>query len=172
MFSTKTIQFDECRRGAMTLDFMKSGVIAPSLHPPKLKSFCWNIWFYKVFGWILPEIHQISPDEICQISWNPPDFTWNLPDFMNVSFCVMIKYRSFFRKTNQITQQKLFSFMQCSGKAMSLDSHEICWISKDQLPGMVTPMFSSFNSPPTVVIVFKMSPCCLFFFFFCVMISS
>ena len=37
--STKTIQFDECRRGAMTLDFMKSGVIAPSMHPPKLKSF-------------------------------------------------------------------------------------------------------------------------------------
>ena len=32
--STKTIQFDECRRGAMTLDFMKSRVIAPSVHPP------------------------------------------------------------------------------------------------------------------------------------------
>ena len=48
--STKTIQFDECRRGAMTLDFMKSGVIAPSMHPPKLKSFCWNIWIYKVLG--------------------------------------------------------------------------------------------------------------------------
>ena len=53
------------------------------------------------------EIHQISwwnlPDfmvkstrfhgEICQISWNPPDF-------MNVSFWVMIKYRSFYWKTN------------------------------------------------------------------------
>ena len=37
--STKTIQFDECRRGAMTLDFLKSGVIAPSMHPPKLKRF-------------------------------------------------------------------------------------------------------------------------------------
>ena len=48
--STKTIQFDKCRRGAMTLDFMKSGVIAPSMHPPKLKSFCWNIWIYKVLG--------------------------------------------------------------------------------------------------------------------------
>ena len=32
--STKTIQFDECRRGAMDQDFMKSWVIAPSLHPP------------------------------------------------------------------------------------------------------------------------------------------
>ena len=32
--------------------------------------------------------------EICWISW------WNPPDFMNVSFWVMIKYRSFYRKTN------------------------------------------------------------------------
>ena len=32
--STKTIQFDECRRGAMNQDFMKSWVIAPSLQPP------------------------------------------------------------------------------------------------------------------------------------------
>ena len=35
----------------------------------KLNSFCWNIWFYKVFGWISPEI--------CQISWNLPHFMWN-----------------------------------------------------------------------------------------------
>ena len=37
--STKTIQFDECRRGAMTLDFMKSGVIAPSMQPPQTEEF-------------------------------------------------------------------------------------------------------------------------------------
>ena len=37
--STKTIQFDECRREAMTLDFMKSGVIAPSMHPPQTEEF-------------------------------------------------------------------------------------------------------------------------------------
>ena len=30
----KNYSVDECRRGAMTLDFMKSGVIAPSMHPP------------------------------------------------------------------------------------------------------------------------------------------
>ena len=64
--STRTIQFDECRRGAMTLDFMKSGVIAPSMHPPKLKSFCCNIWIYKVWGGFhlkstrFHEIRQIS----------------------------------------------------------------------------------------------------------------
>ena len=65
--STKTIQFDECRRGAMTLDFMKSGAIAPSMHPPKLKSFCWNIWIYKVLG----GFHLKSAGfhgEICRIS--------------------------------------------------------------------------------------------------------
>ena len=37
--STKTIQFDECRRGAMTQDFMKSWVIAPLPAPPKLRVF-------------------------------------------------------------------------------------------------------------------------------------
>ena len=37
--STKTIQFDECRRGAMTLDFMKSGVIAPLHAPPQTEEF-------------------------------------------------------------------------------------------------------------------------------------
>ena len=49
------------------------------------------------------EIRQISPGFH---PWNPADFTWNLPDFMDVSFCVMIKYRSFFRKTNK----RWFSF--------------------------------------------------------------
>ena len=34
VFTYKTIQFDECRRGAMNQDFMTSWVIAPSLHPP------------------------------------------------------------------------------------------------------------------------------------------
>ena len=78
--STKTIQFDECRRGAMTLDFMKSGVIAPSMHPPNWRVFVETSDFIRL--WV--------------------DFRWNLPDFMNVSFWVMIKYRSFFRKTNSL----------------------------------------------------------------------
>ena len=117
------------------------------------KSFCSNIWFYKVwvdFTWNPPEFMVKSAGfhgfhEICRISWwNPPDFTdfmksgrfheirriswwnpadfmvklagfhgfheirriswWNPPDFtdfMNVSFWVMIKYRSFYRKTKK-----------------------------------------------------------------------
>ena len=71
---------------------------------------------------LLKLIHWISP-EICRISWNLPDFTWNPADFMVkstgfhgfhgeirriswiMSFCVMIKYRSFdFRKTKQLWQ--------------------------------------------------------------------
>ena len=78
--STKTIQFDECRRGAMTLDFMKSGVIAPSMHPPNWRVFVETSDFIRL--WV--------------------DFMWNLLDFKIMSFCVMIKYRSFvFRKTKQ-----------------------------------------------------------------------
>ena len=69
--STKTIQFDECRRGAITLDFMKSGVIAPSMHPPNWRVFVETSDFIRL--WV---------------------------DFKIMSFCVMIKYRSFvFRKT-------------------------------------------------------------------------
>ena len=58
------------------------------------------------------------------------DFTWNPPENL----------------INQIIQEKLFSFMECSGKAMS---HHSTWnlpdfmksAMKDQLPGMVRPMF-------------------------------
>ena len=60
--------------------------------------------------------------EIRRISWWNPldftDFTWNPPDFMNVSFCVMIKYRSFYRKTkhseNTTTRRVLTNFMHVS----------------------------------------------------------
>ena len=79
------------------------------------------------FTWNLPDFMKSARfyGEICQISWiswNLPDFMksarfhgeihqiswWNPPDFMNMSFWVMIKYRSFYRKTNQMFQQKLF----------------------------------------------------------------
>ena len=82
------------------------------------------------FNWF----HEI----LLQISWNPADFSrfheillrilWNPPENL----------------INQIIQQKLFTFMKCSGKVMSQDFmksarfHE----TKDQLPGMVRPMFS------------------------------
>ena len=62
--SAKTLQFDECRVGAMTKDFMKS-------------------------------------------AWNPPDFKIT-------SFCVMIKYRSFFfRKTKHKEKNISSIFAYC-----------------------------------------------------------
>ena len=69
-------------------------------NPPKLKSFCWNVWIYKVLG----GFHMKSAGfhgEICRISWI-------------MSFCVMIKYRSFdFRKTKKQTiQQKHVTYLQ------------------------------------------------------------
>ena len=48
--------------------------------------------------------HLKSVRNLLDFTWNLPDFmksVRNLPDFMNVSFCMMIKYRSFFRKTNK-----------------------------------------------------------------------
>ena len=48
-------------------------------------------WNPADFTWNLPDF---TP-------WNPLDFTWNPPDFMNMSFWVMIKYRSFFRRTQK-----------------------------------------------------------------------
>ena len=46
---------------------------------------------YKVFRWM-----SWNPHEICM--WNPLDFMKSV----NMSFCVITKYRSFFRKTNQL----------------------------------------------------------------------
>ena len=123
---------------------------SPHLAFIKLKSFCWNTCFYN-FGWIWQVISGWNPPDftgeirrISRISWNPPDFRvksagfhgfheirriswWNPPDFMNVSFCVMIKYRSFYRKTKKGARQKrtcalywaftafLLLEMQCTG---------------------------------------------------------
>ena len=59
--------------------------------------FTWNPLDFMVKSARFHRFHEIS-----QISW------WNLPDFMNMSFWVIIKYRSFYQKTNQMFQQKLF----------------------------------------------------------------
>ena len=55
--SAKTLQFDECKVGAMTKDFMKS-----AWNPP---DFTWNP----------PDF--MKSVEIRRISWNPADFMWN-----------------------------------------------------------------------------------------------
>ena len=92
----------------------------------------WISWNPYEIQWISPEICQISWNlyEICWISWNPykicwisPEIcqiSWNPPDFMNVSFWVMIKYRSFFRKTKHLwerpnTKQSYKKAYSCTG---------------------------------------------------------
>ena len=107
--STKTIQFDECRRGAMTLDFMKSGVIAPSMHPPNWRVFVETSDFIRL--WV--------------------DFTWNADFMKSAGFHVKLK--------DHLQGIVTLCFIRFLG-----GFHEIWWISKDQLPGMVTPMFLLF----------------------------
>ena len=134
--STKTIQFDECRRVAMNQDFMKSWVIAPSLHPPTVADpgfpvgwgrgpcrrgcglprwlpfenfVCQNKRIGTLRGgthWACPPRSANAPNWRVFVETSDfirfwVDFRWNPPDFMNVSFWVISKYRSFFQKTNK-----------------------------------------------------------------------
>ena len=87
-----------------SFDFMKSGRfheiwwISCEIHPKPYKSKWFNqnysVWWMQERGYE-PGFHEI----LGWFTWNPQDFTWNPRDFKNMSFCVMIKYRSFFRKT-------------------------------------------------------------------------
>ena len=100
-------------------------IILGGFHRWYLGEICWISWI----SWNLPdfmkfarfhlkstrfhgEICRISP-EICRISWNPYEICMKSTRFheirrisWNVSFCVMIKYRSFFRKTKQFILSK------------------------------------------------------------------
>ena len=127
------------------VDFMRIScrfheILGHSPHPAfiKLKSFCWNTCFYN-FGWIsqvksgwnpldfMGEIHQIS-------GWNPPDFKGEIPHpaFIKLkSFC----WNTCFYNFGWISQV-------ISGWNPPDFTGEIRRISKDQLPGMVSPMFS------------------------------
>ena len=103
-------------------------VIAPPT-PSKLKSFCWNIWFYKVFSC---EICQISC-EICWISCEIQicQISWNLPDFKIMSFCIMIKYMVFWKMKDQKFHHKLLlaNFLcQTFGKGFRKTSIELCYV--------------------------------------------
>ena len=67
----------------------------------------WNLPDFMKSIWNPPDFmksarfHEIRMKSV----WNPYEIrmksVWNPPDFMNVSFWVMIKYRSFSRKTKQ-----------------------------------------------------------------------
>ena len=122
--SAKTLQFDECRVGAMTKDFMKSA----RFH---LKSTGFH------------EICQISP-EIHWISWNLLDFiriSWNLVDFMKSMKSGRFHHEIWwisgeircFRNQLQMFQQKLFWFYKVWGgfHLKSAGFHEIHQISPE-----------------------------------------
>ena len=110
----KTLQFDECRVGAMTKDFMKSIRFHPEVwwispmksgrfHPdftceihPNYKSKCFSknssVWWMQGRGYDqgFHEIHQISPwnlvDFTCEIQQSSPRFhLWNLPKIIKAS---------------------------------------------------------------------------------------
>ena len=112
--SAKTLQFDECRVGAMTKDFMKSTRFHPEIwwispmksgrfHPdftceihPNYKSKCFSknssVWWMQGGGYDqgFHEIHQISPwnlaDLTCEIQWISPRYhLWNPPKIIKAS---------------------------------------------------------------------------------------
>ena len=112
--SAKTLQFDECRVGAMTKDFMKSTRFHPEIwwispmksgrfHPdftceihPNYKSKCFSknssVWWMQGRGYDqgFHEIHQISPwnlaDLTCEIQWISTRYhLWNPPKIIKAS---------------------------------------------------------------------------------------
>ena len=102
-------------------DFMKSARFHEIRRISRVKSagFHGFYGFHEIrrISWNPPDFTGWNPPDFTDFTdfmksagfhgWNPPDFTdfmksvWNPPDFMNVSFWVMIKYRSFYRKTKQ-----------------------------------------------------------------------
>ena len=79
--SAKTLQFDECKVGAMTKDFMKSAWNLPDFmwNPP---DFMKSAGFQqKLFSFDECKVGAMTKD-FMKSAWNPPDFTWNPPDFM------------------------------------------------------------------------------------------
>ena len=88
---------------------------------PTLHSLNWRVFAETLAFIILGGFHRWYLGEIHRISWNPPDFMvkstgfhvksigfhYGFHEIRNVSFCVMIKYRSFvFRKTNKIQMMR------------------------------------------------------------------
>ena len=74
-----------------------------------------------LISWNLPDFVQISWN-LADFRWNPADFTWNPPNFVWISiggFCVDFRWNPPTKLINQIFQEKLFSFMECCGKAIS-----------------------------------------------------
>ena len=99
----------------------------------------WDVWSFerKTYTWSL---RKSSYFEIRRISWNPVDFRWNLADFMKSG---RFQVKSTHNLIKSDVSTKTIQFDECRRGAMTLDfTGEIRRISKDQLPGMVSPMFT------------------------------
>ena len=100
--SAKTLQFDECRVGAMTKDFTcEIQQSSPRFHlwnPPKIIKASVSA---KTLQFDECKVGAMTKDFIKSTGFHVKS-AWNPLDFKIMSFCVMIKYRSFiFQKTNQ-----------------------------------------------------------------------
>ena len=161
--SAKTLQFDECRVGAMTKDFMKFTLKSGGFHPwnladftceihPNYKSKCFSknssVWWMQGGGYDqgFHEIHQISPwnlaDFTCEIQWISPRYhLWNPPKIIKASVSA---------KTLQFDECKVGAmtkdFMKSTGFHMKstwnppdfMKSSRFHVKSKDLLQGIVT----------------------------------
>ena len=119
LFVTRSLHRPPSWQQKCLISAMSKGYITLSNWSFERKTYTWR-WRKRSYSWNLAdftkssgfhmksggfhEIQQIS-HEIQQISWNP------LADLIN-----------------QIIQEKLFSFVQCRGKAMSQDFMKICQI--------------------------------------------
>ena len=88
--------------------------------------------------------------EIRQISWGRFHEIWwikssGFHEIWQISCEIHLQ-----KLINQIFQEKLFSFMECCGKAMSCFHMKSAGFRKDQLPGMVSPMFIKFYDTTTL----------------------
>ena len=161
----KTLQFDECRVGAMTKDFMKSTRFHPEVwwispmksgrfHPdftceihPNYKSKCFSknspVWLIQGRGYDqgFHEIHQISPwnlaDLTCEIQCISPRYhLWNPPKIIKASVLA-----------------KTLQFDECRVGDFTL---EIQWISPWNLVDFtheiwqISPRFHLWN-PPKII---------------------
>ena len=123
-----------------------------SSHSWNPADFTWNLpdfmrisWNLADFTWNLPDFVHISWN-LVDFMWHPVDFTWNLVDFTKSGgfhvkssrFHMKSTYKSY--KSN--ISRKTLQFYGVLWEGYVMFSHEIRRISKDQLPGMVSPMFS------------------------------
>ena len=111
--SAKTLQFDECRVGDFTLEIWW---ISPRFHlwnPPKIikaSVSAKTLQFDECrVGAMTKDFMKSARFHVKSAGFHVKS-AWNPPDFKIMSFCVMIKYRSFvFRKTSDERKKEIWA---------------------------------------------------------------